>query len=290
MTPQQLVQEVSQLFTLPDVAIRLNELLAAPDSSPLEVVELVQLDPGLAATLLKLANSAYYGRASKVDTVTRAVAVIGERELQVMAMATAVTTAFKGLPTRLVDMASFWDNSVTCGVIARLLGRRCRIHGSEQLFLAGLLHAVGKLVFYARQPDEYYALLAAAEAVDDRSLADAERRVFGFDAASLGAELLKAWKLPAMLQVLVACQHRPGEAAEFAREAALLHVANGLAASLSPTVKGGPAGAPQSAAFDPAAWAALGLDEAVLPEILQEASLQAIEILSIINPGAAVIY
>jgi HD-like signal output (HDOD) protein len=271
MTPQQLVQEVTQLFTLPDVAIRLNELLAAPDSSPLEVVELVQLDPALAATVLKLANSAYYGRASQVDTVTRALAVIGERELQVMAMATAVTKAFKGLPTRLVDMESFWDNSVTCGVIARLLGRRCRIRGSEQLFLAGLLHAVGKLVFYARKPDEYYALLAAAEALDEGSLAVAERRIFGFDSASLGAELLKAWQLPAMLQVLVACQQRPGEAADFARQAALLHVATRLAAGLSPTLKG----APQSAAIDPVAWAALGLDEAVLPEILQEAGLQA---------------
>ena len=127
MTPQQLVQEVSQLFTLPDVAIRLNELIAAADSSTGDLVEVVQLDPGLAAAVLKLANSAHYGLVARVDSIPRALAVIGQQELQVMAMATSVTTTFRGLPADLLDMASFWDNSVTCGVIARLLGRRCRL-------------------------------------------------------------------------------------------------------------------------------------------------------------------
>ena len=150
MTPQQLVQEVSQLFTLPDVAIRLNELIAAPDSSTGDLVEVVQLDPGLAAAVLKLANSAHYGLVARVDSIPRAIAVIGERELQVMAMATSVTTTFRGLPADLVDMATFWDNSVACGVIARLLGRRCRIPKTEQLFLAGGCHADQKLVFSAR--------------------------------------------------------------------------------------------------------------------------------------------
>lgn len=290
MTPQQLVQEVSQLFTLPDVAIRLNELIAAPDSSTQDLVEVVQLDPGLAGAVLKLANSAHYGRATRVDSIPRAIAVIGERELQVMAMATSVTTTFRGLPADLVDMATFWDNSVTCGVIARLLGRRCRIPKTEQLFLAGLLHAVGRLVFYARRPDEYRALLGAAEAPDEPALAAAERRVFGFDYATLGAALLKSWNLPVMLQVLVACQLRPGEATDCAREAALLHVANSVAAGLSPTLKGVAASQAGQADFDSAAWALLGLNEAVLAEVVQEASSQSLEILAIINPCAAVIY
>jgi len=107
MTPQRLVQEVSQLFTLPDIAARVNTLIATPDSSSQELVEVVQLDPGLVAALLKLANSAYYGLSARVDSLSRAVALIGERELQAMAMATSVTKAFKGLPEDLVDMASF---------------------------------------------------------------------------------------------------------------------------------------------------------------------------------------
>lgn len=290
MTPQHLVQEVSQLFTLPEVAVRLNELIASPDSTTQELVEVAELDPGLVAALLKLANSAYYGLKARVDSLPRAIAVIGEGELQVMAMATSVTTAFKGLPADLVDMASFWDNSVTCGVIARLLGRRCRFRQTEQLFLAGLLHAVGRLVFYTCLPDEYRALLVAEKPTDETLLAAAERRVFGFDYAALGAELLRAWNLPAILQVLVACQLQPDEATAFPREAALLHVANVLAAGVSPTLKGTNPGQAASAACDAVAWASLGLDETVVADVILEARLQAMEVLAIISPAASVVY
>ena len=93
-----------------------------------------------------------------------------------------------------------------------------------------------------------------------------------------------------MLQVLVACQLRPGEATGYAREGALLHVANSVAAGLSPTLKGVAASQAGQADFDSAAWALLGLDEAVLAEVVQEASSQSLEILAIINPCAAVIY
>lgn len=291
MTPQTLALEVSKLFTLPDVAIRLNELIAAPSSSTKDLAEVVRLDPGLAAALLKLANSAYYGLAAKVDTITRAIAVIGERELQSMAMAAAVVSTFKGLPEDLVDMASFWDNSVTCGVVARVLGRRCRMRQTEQLFLAGLLHGVGKLVFYARRGREYRTLLMAVEHRDDRAMAEAEARVFGFDYATLGAELLRAWNLPEMLRVLVGNQLHPGQAGEFRREASLLHVATDMAACLAPTVKGAaPGDCCYQPRFESAAWAALELDEAVISEVMQEANLQALDVLAIINPRATMIY
>lgn len=293
MTPQHLVQEVSQLFTLPDIAVRVNTLIATPDSSSQELVEVVQLDPGLVAALLKLANSAYYGLSARVDSLSRAVAVIGERELQAMAMATSVTRAFKGLPEDLVDMTSFWDNSVSCGVIARLLGQRCRLRQLEQLFLAGLLHAVGRLVFYARQADAYRVLLATEKPTDDLALAVAERRVFGFDYATLGAALLGAWNLPVVLQELVACQVRPADAAAFPREAALLHVADRLASTVSPTLKGAATSEPgivERGDCDPVAWASLGLDDKAVAEVLVESRLQALEILAIIDPAASVIY
>lgn len=290
MSAENLVREVSKLFTLPDVAIRLNELIGAPNTSTQELARVVQLDPGLSASLLKLANSAYYGLASRVDSISRAIAVIGERELQVMAVATSVVSTFKGLPEDLVDMASFWDNSVTCGVIARMLGRRCRVSQTEVLFLAGLFHGVGKLVFYARKPQEYRALLEKVDKRDDKSLAEAEVRAFGFDYANLGAELLKNWNFPTLLRSLVSYQLRPGDATDYPREAALIHVAGDMAAYLSPMIKSEqPAGA-YTPGFDASAWALLELDAEIIPDLMQEADLQAFEVLEIINPRATLIY
>lgn len=290
MSPHSLAREVSKLFTLPDVAIRLNELISSPNASAQDLARVVQLDPGLSAALLKLANSAYYGLVSRVDTIARAISIIGERELQVMAMAASVVSTFKGLPEDLVDMPSFWDNSVTCGVIARILGRRCRLPRTEQLFLAGLLHGVGKLVFYARTADRYRTLLLETAARDDRGLAAAEQRAFGFDYAALGAELLSIWKLPELLRVLVAYQLRPLEALDYKREAAVVHVACDMAASLAPMVKDTLSAGAYTPAFDPAAWAQLGLDVQVIPEVMQEANIQAVEIMEIINPRGAMIY
>jgi len=290
MTAQPLIQEASRLFSLPDVAIRLNQLLATEDTSTRQIVELVELDPGLAASVLKLANSAYYGLSKRVDTIARALAVIGQRELQAMALATSVVKTFKGLPADLVDMASFWDNSVTCGVIARLLARRCRNRYSDQLFLAGLLHAVGRLVFYARFADEYRVLLTTVDGADAHSLAAAEWRVFGCDYATLGGELLEAWKLPPLLQTLVGGQLSPTEPGDFAGERALLHVAIVLAASVSPVRKDTPPREASIADFDPTAWALLGLDESVIDEVVLDTRTQTMEILAIINPEAAVIY
>lgn len=290
MTAQHLVQEVSQLFSLPDVALRLNRLLAAPETSSREIVEVIQLDPGLAASLLKLANSAYYGLSARVDTIARALAVIGQRELQAMALATSVVKTFRGLPADLVDMASFWENSVTCGVIVRQLARRCRSRYGDQLFLAGLLHSIGRLVFYARFADEYRVLLTTLDGTDEHSLAAAEWRVFGCDYATLGGELLRAWHLPPLLSVLVAGQLSPAEPGEFASERALLHVASVLAASLSPVRKDTGPRAVAIADFDPTAWGVLKLDESLIDDVTLDTRTQAMEILAIINPEAAVIY
>lgn len=282
-TAQALARDVTRLFTLPDVALRLNALIQSPNATTQELAQVVQLDPGLAATLLKIANSAYYGLASRVDTLSRAIAVIGERELQTMAMATAVVSTFKGLPEDLVDMASFWDNSVTCGVLARLLGRRCGVLRNEQMFLAGLLHGVGKLVFYARVPDAYREMLLQAGPVDDRTLAAAEARTFGFDYATLGAALLQAWNLPSILRQLVACQLRPGEAADYPREAAVLHVATDLAAFLSPQIKDKTLEPTYTPGFDPGVAVDLSLSEDALLDTMAEANVQTLEILDVLS-------
>lgn len=290
MTANHLVQEVGELFSLPDAAIRLNQLLADADASLREIVAVVELDPALAASVLKLANCAYYGLQARVDTIPRALALIGQRELQAMAMTTSVVKTFKGLPADLVDMASFWDNSVTCGVIARLLARRCRNKHGDQIFIAGLLHAVGRLVFYSRFADEYRVLLSALDGTDEHSLAEAERRVFGYDYATLGGALLQSWNLPPLLQQLVYGQLSPGEPGDIAPERAILHVASVLAAHLSPVRKDVEPCPVELADFDPAAWSVLALDESVIEEVVFDARTQAMEILAIINPEAAVIY
>ena len=282
MTPQLLVQEVHHLFSLPDVAIRLNELIDQPDSTSGQLVEVVQLDAGLAATVLKLANSAWYGLPCKVDTISRAITLIGHQALRDLVLSTAVITSFKGIPEEFVNMLDFWDNSVNCGVVTRNLAQKCGIKASERMFLAGLLHKVGRLVFYASRPVQYRQVLQDREQ-GEAAIIEAERRVFGFTYADLGAALLRAWRVPNVLDEIVAFQLYPEQCADYPKEAAVLHVAADIAYHMAPDIKARYQLGDYNLTFDEAAWNSLGLERGTLVELMQTSLLQAFELLEIVN-------
>ena len=283
MTPQQLVQEVSHLFSLPDVAIRINELIDKPDTSTHDLVEVVQLDAGISATVLRLANSAWYGLPSKVDTISRAITLIGMKALRDLVLSTAVITTFKGISSEFVDMMDFWDNSVTCGVVTRNLALKCGIRESERMFLAGLLHKVGRLVFYVSRPVQYRQVLMDKD-MGESAIVDAERQVFGFTFAELGAALLRAWRVPEALDEVIAYQTRPLDAPYYQRESAIMHVAADIAFHMSPDIKARFQLGEYNLTFDEAVWASLAIEREFLTEIMQNSLIQSFELIEIVNP------
>ena len=283
MSPQQLAQEVENLFSLPDVATRLNDLIDQPDTSIQELVEVVQLDAGIAATVLRLANSAWYGLPSKVDTISRAITLIGQKALRDLVMSTSVITTFKGISSEFVDMRDFWDNSVTCGVVTRNLAQKCGMREAERMFLAGLLHKVGRLAFYASRPVQYRQVLQDQNNGEAAIIA-AEEAVFGFNYAQLGAALLQAWRVPAALDEVVEFQLDPLQAPEHPKEAAIVHVAGDIAYHMAPDIKARFELGEYSLTFRESAWDSLGLERSVLAEIMQNSLIQSFELLEIINP------
>jgi HD-like signal output (HDOD) protein len=283
MSPQQLVQDVEHLFSLPDVAIRLNDLIDQPDTTTQELVEVVQLDAGIAATVLRLANSAWYGLPAMVDSISRAITLIGQKALRDLVMSTSVITTFKGISSEFVDMRDFWDNSVTCGVVTRNLAQKCGIREAERMFLVGLLHKVGRLVFYASRPVQYRQVLQDQNN-GEAALVEAERAVFGFTYAELGAALLRAWHIPSALDEVVEYQLDPLQAPNHAKVAAILHVAGDIAYHMAPDIKARFELGEYNLTFRESAWDSLGLDRNVLPEVMQNSLIQSFELLEIINP------
>lgn len=286
MTPQQLAQEVETLFSLPDIAIRLNELIDLPNTSTQDLVEVVQLDAGIAATVLRLANSAWYGLPAKVDTISRAITLIGQRALRDLVLSTSVIRTFKGISAEFVDMRDFWDNSVTCGVVTRNLAQKVGMRETERMFLAGLLHKVGRLVFYASRPVQYRQVLQDRQH-GEAAIIEAERAVFGFDYAQLGAALLRSWRVPAALDEVIEFQLTPLEAPNQAKEAAIVHMAGDIAFHMAPDIKARFQLGEYNLTFLESAWDTLNLERAVLAEIMQNSLIQSFELLEIINPPAA---
>lgn len=286
MTALALAQEVQSLLSLPEAVLRLNTLLDDPSSGDADLAEVIGLDPGLTASLLKLANSAYYSFPQPVTSIPRAVGIIGRGAVRSLAVLSGMAEVFKGIPPGVIDMETFWLNSVMCGALARLIAQRARCE-PEPLFIAGLLHAIGRLVFYLRRPVQYREVLAGCETPSEAQLNAGEQAVFGFDHAELGAELCRQWQLPASLGLVI--RHHLAPLAEHGKEAAALHVAVDMAAGLTPSTQAERYAIDYVPGFDPAAWHKLGLPDQAIPELLQAASLQGLAILKAINPDSALI-
>ncbi len=268
LTAADLVSRELQLASLPDVYYRIMDVINSARSSASHIAEAVSNDTSLLGRLLRLVNSAFYGFPSKIETVTRAVAIIGTRELSTLALGIAAVQYFHDIPSEYVDMKSFWRHSVACGVYARLMASEKIGISEERLFVSGLLHDLGKLVLFRQIP------LSARNAIElavskSIPLCEAEKELFGFDHAQLGGLLLRQWKIPAPIENAVRYHHAPLSSSN-SLEPALLATADSLAMAAG----FGGSGSVVVPDITSSAWSETGLSPAVFSPILRQGSRQ----------------
>ena len=261
---EQLVDRTTELVTLPDVYLRVQQVLADPDHCLDDLVRVLRVDPAMTATLLRLANSAFFGVQARVATVHRAINLLGAQQVHDLLLASAVAGAFRASPDDRFDMDRFWQRSVLCGAAARVLAQRCGVLDGERLFVEGLLHDLGHMVMYQRVPDQAAGALALAV---ERAmpLHEAEEQLLGFSHAEVGARLCRRWHLPPSLCATVRHHVRPAGAGDYRMEACIVHVGAGLAAAADPARVWPPA------PVDAAAWETLGLSPDCLAGVRTEA-------------------
>lgn len=201
-----LLDSSQRMGTLPVVFHRLVEIINDPNASPVAISNIVSMDPALAARLLRLVNSPFYAFASRIDSISRAVAMVGTRQLVMLAMGATLVTAFKGVPVSLVNMQSFWAHSISCGAAARQLALFCRAPGTEGFFVAGLLHDISRLLIYSLLPNHTLYILTEAKRRQE-SVYRLEKETLGFGHDDLGAELLRLWRCPNDLVERVLAHH-----------------------------------------------------------------------------------
>lgn len=234
-SPSALVAGIGQLVSLPDVALRLNALIDSGTASHADMAEVVSSDPALVARLLRIVNSAAYGLPARVDTVTRAITLVGAEELRALVLATMAAQAFRHIPFDLVDMDTFWQHSIYTALAARAVAAEVRPAHRERLFLAGLLHDVGELVLYHQLPEVSRRILEAMQHGGTRETE--EFSALGFTHADVGAELLRSWQLPGTLVEPVQFHHDWQSRPEGAPDADIVALANLVAKSMEPGVK-----------------------------------------------------
>ena len=282
-TAEQLVDGVVDLITLPEIYLRVNQVLDDPAHNAQQLGEVIGHDPALTARILRLVNSAYYSLAVKVELVSRAVAMLGEDEIHNLVLATSAVDALERIPNQLLNIHQFWQHSVYTGIVARLLARHCRILHGERLFIAGMLHDIGRLVLYFKEPAlSEQVLMQAAES--DGVLYRAEQQRLGFTHADVGGALIKAWELPDMLSTVARCHHRPLTADNHPLETAIVHLADCIVNALDPETLIDEHLLDGMPAFEAQTLGVTGINLAILPELMQQAGEQAREVMAIISP------
>jgi HD-like signal output (HDOD) protein len=271
--PADLLRGCTEVSSLPTLYFRLNEAINNPNSSMSDIGQIIKDDPGLTARLLRLVNSSFFGFPAKIETISRALVIVGVKQLRDLALATSVVELFKGIPEHLVSMESFWRHSVTCGIAAKIVATFRRETSVERFFVAGMLHDLGRLLITMKAPEQVRQALCRSKS-NGELLFRAEREEMGFDHAALGGEMLKSWNLPPSLEEAVTYHHTPSKARRFPTEAAIVHVADILAHAM----QSGSSGEQFVPPLDGEAWRSLGLSTSILSPTLDQLERQVNEV------------
>lgn len=208
----EVVRRADDLPAMPHVVAALLESIDDPEVTIHTVQSIIGKDPALAAKVLRLANSAFYGFPREIATIREAVLVLGLRTVRGLALAASAASVMGlDLPAYRLGRFALWRHSVLVGTIAKRLSKEAGEKASEIAFAAGLLHDVGKILLepvVARHAAAFGEVRAAA------SPAAAERQVLGFDHADVGRLLVAKWRLPEALEAATGFHHRPGGAPE----------------------------------------------------------------------------
>src|SRR5690348_9057842 len=196
-----ILQQLEELPTLPAVALRIRESTGSDDASISQVVKLVQSDPSLTARILQLVHRADSGVRGEVNSVERAVVLLGFEALRSAVLAVSVFETFQAEQPKQTHFSreEFWKHCVAVACCAELLAGQISDIDPGEAFVCGLLHDLGKVALDAVLPKSFNRVVEAADLLRG-NIADVERQVIGLDHMVVGKRLAERWALPSTIR------------------------------------------------------------------------------------------
>lgn len=228
-----LVNNTIELPTMPEVLLKLNDVIADPDASADDVANVVSKDPAVATNILRIVNSAYYGLQVRVSSVSLAISVMGFNMTKKVALKAAVFSVFGKRKEKIqhFDPLAFWRHAVFTGVAARVLGSSSAVFAAthpEDIYIAGLLHDIGKIILMEKAAPRYLAMLRKS-VQQKRPETEVEQEDFGFTHSDVGSVLAIKWFLPEDLAIAIRYHHAPSRDPFHRSLSSLIHLADQLA-------------------------------------------------------------
>lgn len=278
-----IIRRIDDLPTLPRTVFRISEMINNPRSSARDLAQVITDDQVLTARLLRLVNSSFYGFPQRITTVTAAIVLLGFESIRNLLLTTSVFDVFAGRQKdRQKARENLWDHSLGCAVAARVIGKHIRHEKIEELFVCALLHDIGKIIAMVYAPEDYDRATLKAEQ-ENMLLLDAETDLLAYTHADTGRMLAERWNLPAMVADVIHYHHIPDQAGIYAKEAAVVHLADIFCRALQL----GSGGDNRIPSLNSAAWERLSIRKADIESILIEIESAYIDICTFTDAATA---
>lgn len=196
--------EAKDIFVLPDAVLQIKRLIDDHATDMEDIAALINFDPALTVQLLKIANSALYKFPKQIDSITKAIQVIGTNSVYDLVVACSICKTFEEVNRDVVDLERYWENAVYCGLLNKYFAEKLGIKESERLFVSGLLHNVGELVMIRFNPEMAQKCSLINETETPVML---QKRNLGATYADIGATLVKMWGIPKAIYQPISNQH-----------------------------------------------------------------------------------
>ncbi len=211
---QKAIGEISHIATLPEITLKIIELVEDPTSTAQDLHKLISYDPALCSRILKVVNSSFYGLPGQIASINRAIVMLGLNAVKNIAIAASLAKLFRGGQlTPNFSARDLWLHSIACATTTKLLADKLNIGLSDEAFLAGLMHDIGIMV---EMQFDRGLLIETIDAVGADSdgipvvcMLEAEEKIFGADHTDFGFGLCKAWKFPESLATVTKYHHDP---------------------------------------------------------------------------------
>ena len=200
------ISKIKSIPVLPEMANRILRMAEAEDINVKDLANEIQKDPAITARILKVINSSFYAMRREVSSVQQAVTLLGIHQVRNLVITLLVVNRFEEPPDALYKLSDFWNHSLGVALVSQILSKKLGYTEKADLYLAGLLHDIGKIIFQVYFPEE---LGKAKTFVDENKgqMFEAEKEIFGFTHADLGSWIAQKWNLPKILQVGIQHHH-----------------------------------------------------------------------------------
>lgn len=198
-----MIMTASDLPTIPVVATKVMQLIESESATAEELAKVVASDPAVAARVLKISNSSFYGCQRQIQTLSHAIVVLGFGTLKSLVVAASVKQVYQpyGLTEKML-----WEHSFGAGLAARMIANETRLVSEEEAFLGGLFHDIGKIIMNTMNKQQFQEVMQRCYN-DGILFEEAEQRVFSYTHSEVGGLVIKKWNFPEMLMHAVLNHH-----------------------------------------------------------------------------------